>query len=408
MSETPGRLVENIVHFGRALRKAGVKVGPAQLQNAVEAVAVAGFTRKIDFFHTLRATLITRSADLVVFEQVFAMFWRDPEYLERMIHLMSPVLQGQDEPRKPKAAERRATEALTDGPELPEAEQSREEIQIDARFSWSATRVDVTKDFEQMGREELAEAARAIQKLEFRVPPIRTRRMTPSPKGRRIDGGRTLRKTMRRGGEVAKLERLAQETRKPDVVAICDISGSMVVYARMLLHFLHTLAISPDRPVGAVRAFTFGTRLTNITRPLTRRDPDIALAEVGKTARDWEGGTLIGSALEEFNRDWSRRVLGRGALVLLITDGLERGDMAKLHTSAERLSLSCHRLIWLNPLLRWDGFQPLARGIQVLLPHVDDFLTCHSLASISDLSDVLSSPNPYRRARLRAAMSEQA
>jgi uncharacterized protein len=392
LPETEGRLAENIVHFARALRKAGVRVGPAQVQSAVEAVAAAGFTHKTDFYHTLRATLIHRAEHLEVFDQIFAMFWRDPEFIEHMIHLMSPTLRKDAEERKKKAAERRAADALTDTETPPRDIPEREELTMDARISWSASERLRAMDFEQMSAAEIREAARAVRALSLPVKPVPTRRSIASPAGRRPDLRATLRRSLRRGGEVERIEMRKRRTRPPDLVALCDISGSMSVYSRMLMHFLHAVTWAPERGWGRVSAFTFGTRLTNVTRALALKDPDLALAAAGRDAQDWEGGTRIGEALRRFNVDWSRRVLGQGAVVLLITDGLERGDTALLEREIERLRLSCRQLIWLNPLLRWDGFAPKAAGIRAILPHVDSFHACHSLDSLADLSSALRSP----------------
>ncbi len=391
LPETEGRLAENIVHFARALRKAGVRVGPAQVQSAVEAVAAAGFTHKTDFYHTLRATLIHRAEHLEVFDQIFAMFWRDPEFIEHMIHLMSPTLRKDAEERAKKAAERRAAEALTDAATPPRDVPEREELTMDARISWSASERLRAMDFEQMSAAEIREAARAVRALSLPVKPVPTRRSIASPAGRRPDLRATLRRSLRRGGEVERIEMRKRRTRPPDLVALCDISGSMSVYSRMLMHFLHAVIWAPERGWGRVSAFTFGTRLTNVTRALAQKDPDLALAAAGRDAQDWEGGTRIGDALRRFNVDWSRRVLGQGAVVLLITDGLERGDTAVLEREIERLRLSCRQLIWLNPLLRWDGFAPKAAGIRAILPHVDSFHACHSLDSLADLSAALRS-----------------
>ncbi|NKX44508.1 vWA domain-containing protein [Roseicyclus persicicus] len=390
LPETAGRLAENIVHFARALRKAGVRVGPAQVQSAVEAVAAAGFTHKTDFYHVLRATLIHRAEHLELFDQCFALFWRDPEFIEQMIHLMSPTLRTEAEARKKKAAERRAAEALADAPEPPEGTPVREELEMDARISWSASEKLRSMDFEQMSAAEIAEATRAVRALHLPVKPVPTRRTTPSPHGTRPDLRGTLRRAMRRGGEVETVLMRQRRSRPPDLVALCDISGSMSVYSRMLVHFLHAITWAPDRGWGKVHVFTFGTRLTNITRALAQKDPDLALAAAGRDARDWEGGTRIGEAIRRFNVDWSRRVLGQGAVVLLISDGLERGDTSVLEAEIARLRLSCRQIIWLNPLLRWDGFEPRAGGIRAILPHVDRLHACHSLDSLDALSAAMS------------------
>jgi uncharacterized protein with von Willebrand factor type A (vWA) domain len=205
-----------------------------------------------------------------------------------------------------------------------------------------------------------------------------------------------MRRSLRQGGEVARFETRARRTRWPALVTLCDISGSMSTYSRMVLHFLH--AVSQRRGDGwaRVHAFTFGTRLTNISRHLATRDVDAALAAAGAEAQDWEGGTRIGACLHAFNRDWSRRVMGQGAVVLLITDGLERDDPDRLGREMERLRLSARRLVWLNPLLRWDGFAPRAEGIRAMLPHVDELRPAHSVASLADLAAVLSTSTSRR------------
>jgi hypothetical protein len=244
-------------------------------------------------------------------------------------------------------------------------------------------------DFEQMSASEIREAAQAVRSLSLPVKPVSTRRSIASQAGRRPDLRATLRRSLRRGGEIERIEMRKRRTRLPDLVALCDISGSMTVYSRMLMHFLHAVTWAPERGWGRVSVFTFGTRLTNVSRALAQKDPDAALAAAGRDAQDWEGGTRIGEALHRFNVDWSRRVLGQGAVILLITDGLERGDTLTLEREMERLRLSCRQLIWLNPLLRWDGFTPKAAGIRAILPHVDSFHACHSLDTLADLSAAL-------------------
>lgn len=388
LPETPGRLTENIAHFARALRKAGIRVGPAQVQATIEAVALTGFTRREDFRHTLRATMVHRAEDLEVFDQIFGLFWRDPEFIEQMIHMMSPVMRKEPEKKPKKAAERRAAEALADAAP-PRQQEERETLEMDARISWSASERLRAMDFEQMSNAELAQARAAIRALALPVRPLTTRRSNPARHGNRVDLRATLRHSLRRGGEIERLAMRRRRIRPPDLVALCDISGSMSVYSRLLMQFLHAMTWAPQRGWGRVSAFTFGTRLTNVTRALALKDPDLALAAAGRDARDWEGGTRIGEALRRFNLDWSRRVLGRGAVVLLISDGLERGDTALLATEAERLRLSCRQLIWLNPLLRYDGFEPRAAGIRAILPHVDSLHACHSLDSLGALSDAL-------------------
>lgn len=385
-----GRLVENIVHFARALRKAGVKLGTAQVETAIRAVEAAGFSRRVDFYYILRATMVTRADDLQIFHQVFAMFWRDPEFIESLLHMLSPKLRDDKPPAPKPAAHRRAADAMGDLPERnPPDIPEREEVEQEALLSWSDNAVLRRMDFEQMSSAELAEAEAAIRRLRLPVSPILTRRMQANPRGSRPNPRATLRAALRKGGEIQRIARRSRRQQPPDLVAICDISGSMSVYSRLLMRFLHALAHASPREWGRVSAFTFGTHLTNVTRALRQADPDVALAAIGQEASDWQGGTRIGEAIQRFNKDWSRRVLGRNAVVLLITDGLERGDPALLSAEIRRLSLSARRLIWLNPLLRFDGFQPLAGGVRAILPHVDSLHACHSLDSLSDLSDAM-------------------
>ena len=398
LPETEGRLVENITHFARALRKAGLKVGTSQVKSAISAVAAAGFTQRADFYYALRATMVSRPEHLEVFHQVFQMFWRDPEFLERMVRSMLPLMQTMaQEEQEPKAAQKRAAEALWEGESGQKAPTKRDEIEVDANLSWSENEVLRKQDFEQMSIAEQTEAAKLIRTLTLPVDPLLTRRFHPSQTGRHPDIRAVLRRSLRKGGEIDRLSLKSPRFRPLNLVVICDISGSMSTYARMMMHFLHALTWAPNSGWGRVYGFTFGTRLTNITRALAQRDVDLALEALGQDAPDWQGGTRIGEALYRFNRDWSRRVLGQGAVVLLITDGLERGETELLRTEAERLSKSCRRLIWLNPLLRFEGFSPEAAGIRTLLPIVDSFHACHSLDSLADLGKAFATDGDKRR-----------
>ncbi|MEM8753376.1 MAG: VWA domain-containing protein, partial [Pseudomonadota bacterium] len=390
-----GKLAANVVHFARALRKAGLPVGPGRMIDAVEAVEAAGFTSRDDFYWTLHACFVSRPEHRQLFAQTFRLFWRDPQFLEHMMSMLMPQLRGTQEEHKPDDAEKRAAEALldeVDEPEAPEPEGEKEEIEIDASLTFSADEKLKKQDFEQMSSAEQAEALRAIARLDLPVRPIASRRTEASSRGRLIDARRTLRAAMRTGGDVRALEMRRRRVRWPALVALCDISGSMSGYSRMLLHFLHAASNAKGAGWSAVHSFTFGTRLTNITRHLRRRDVDAALREAGREAQDWEGGTRIGDCLHRFNRDWSRRVLGQGAVVILITDGLDRDDPDRLAAEMERLHLSCRKLIWLNPLLRWEGFAPKARGVRAMLPHVDSFRASHNIASLEDLAATLTRP----------------
>ena len=405
-----GKLADNIAHFARALRRAGVPVGPGRVVEAVRAVAAAGFSDRRDFYWTLHACLVSRPEHGVVFAQVFRLFWRDPRYLEHMMALMLPSVRGVQHERAAEAGEMRAAGALLDGqaPELPEAgggDDDEAEIEVDASATASGAERLRTLDFEQMSVEEAAAARRMLARLALPVAPLLVRRTAPARAGRLADWRRTMRAAMRQGGEVTALARRARRTRWPDLVVLCDISGSMAGYSRMVLHFVHAVANREGAGWARVHAFTFGTRLTDITRHLRGRDVDAALAAAGAEAQDWQGGTRIGDCLHAFNRDWSRRVLGRGAVVVLISDGLDRGEAGVLAREMERLHLSARRLIWVNPLLRWDGFAPRAGGVRAMLPHVDSFRAGHSIASLEALAAVISSPGDGgEKARLMAAL----
>ncbi len=390
-----GKLAHNITHFARALRKAGLPVGPGRVIDAIRAVEAAGFTEKNDFYWTLEACFCSRPEHRVVFGQVFRLYWRDPRYLEHMMSMMLPSVRGVQEERKAKAGEKRAAEALLDDQNIPmpkeEDEEPNEEalIDVDASKTISTEEKLRTLDFEQMSTEEMAEAKRILARMTLPVRPIKSRR-TVAGYGDIADWRATMRRAMRQGGEITSFETRKKRERYPNLVVICDISGSMSQYSRAVLHFLHAVSNAKGQGWAKVHAFTFGTSLTNITRHLKHRDVDAALAAAGAEAQDWEGGTRIGECIDRFNRDWSRRVLGQGAVVLLITDGLDRDPEGGLGKAMERLHLSSRQLIWLNPLLRWEGFAPKARGIMEMLPHVTSFRAGHNIASLQGLADAIA------------------
>ena len=412
------KLAGNITHFARALRRAGLPIGPGRVIDAIRAVEVAGFTDKRDFYWTLHACFVNRPEHRRVFAQLFRLYWRDPRYLEHMMAAMLPAIRGVQEERPAQAAEKRAAEALLDGAEAPreDEEQSDEDaiVEVDASFTMSGKERLKTLDFEQMSLAEMAQAKRMLARLSLPVKPLPSRRGMAAPRGR-VDAARTLRGALRKGGEMHKLAFKQPRLRYPNLVVLCDISGSMSQYSRVILHFLHAVSNARGAGWAQVHAFTFGTRLTNITRHLATRDVDAALAAAGAEAQDWEGGTRIGACLETFNRDWSRRVMGQGAVVLLITDGLDReagdgaGQNGSLAKQMQRLGLTARRLIWLNPLLRWDGFAPKAAGIRAMLPHVDSFRAGHSIASLEELAAVISKPDDVgEKARLLGAVTDHA
>jgi uncharacterized protein with von Willebrand factor type A (vWA) domain len=383
-----GRLADNIVYFARALRKAGMRVGPAAVVDAIDAVLAAGIGNRDDFYWTLHSVLVTRHEDHAVFDEAFRLFWKSRELMEKMLAMFAPVAIDQREKEKPRAAEQRVSQAMFEG-QKGRGREEMPEIEVDARFTFSGNEVLREKDFAQMTAAELAEARQAIANLRLPHDLVRTRRFRSDPRGRRVDQRAMMRSALRTGGDLILPKFRSRREIHPPLVVLADISGSMSQYTRIFLHFLHALAEKRRR----VHTFVFGTRLTNITRQMRHRDPDEALADASKAVKDWSGGTRIGDALEEFNRLWSRRVLGQGATVLLITDGLERDDIAGLSVEMERLAKSCRRLIWLNPLLRFDGFEAKARGVRAMLPHVDEFRAVHTLNALSDLCASLSDDN---------------
>jgi uncharacterized protein with von Willebrand factor type A (vWA) domain len=397
-----GRLADNIAHFARALRKAGLPVGPGRVVDAVRAVEAAGFDRREDFYHTLAACFVSRPEHRATFAATFGLFWRDPDIMERMMAALMPQMRAPARDRQKKSAETRAMEAMMEGAKKPpaEIEEQGEEIELDARLAFSADERLRARDFEQMTATEAQAARAAIARIALPVQPIASRRTRAAAHGPLPDWRGTLRRAMRTG-ELRELARRERRVRWPALVALCDISGSMANYSRMLLHFLHAASNAKGAGWAKVHSFTFGTRLTNVTRHLHRRDADEALKRAGAQAQDWEGGTRIGACLHAFNRDWSRRVMGQGAVVLLITDGLDRDDPDALAREAERLRLSARKVIWLNPLLRWDGFAPKARGVRALLPHVDSFRAAHNIDSLSALAQALTRPDDMgEKARL--------
>jgi uncharacterized protein with von Willebrand factor type A (vWA) domain len=384
-AEEGGRLSDNIAYFGRALRAAGLPVGPGAVLDAIAAVEAARIGTRDDFYWTLHSVFVKRHEQSLLFDQAFRIFWRRRALMEKLIAQMSPVAPGDaKKDEKPKAGALRVAEALS--PPARKPEEPVEETEFSARLTVSEREVLKSKDFAQMSAEEIAKAKRVIAEMHLPDDEVRTRRFLADHHGRRIDPRRTFRRSLRGGGAVIDLAYRTPAIRHPPVVALVDISGSMAEYSRLFLHFLHALADKRRR----VHAFVFATRLTNITRELASRDPDEALARAAGRVQDWEGGTRIAHALHEFNRLWSRRVLGQGAIVLLFTDGLEREVTPELTFEMDRLKRSCRRLIWLNPLLRFDAFQARAAGIRTMLPHVHDFRPIHNLGSMTELCRALS------------------
>jgi uncharacterized protein with von Willebrand factor type A (vWA) domain len=386
-----GRLAENVMHFARALRRAGLKVGPSAVVDALEALQATGLGGRDDLYWTLHAVFVKRREDRDIYDQAFRLFWRKRALLEKAMSLMLPTAPAAREPQRPQAGGARVAEALF-GDRRREAER-RTIVELDARLTVSDLEILQRKDFAQMSAAELAAAKQLVRQLVMPKDRLRIRRMRANPHGRVIDPRRTLRASLRAGGDLIDLKRRGPADRHPPIVALLDISGSMSQYTRVVLHFLH--ALGEKRRVST---FLFGTRLTNVTRHLRARDPDEALSRCAESVPDWSGGTRIATSLHTFNKVWSRRVLGQGAIVLLVTDGLERDAEVdsganpgrSLSDEMDRLHKSCRRLIWLNPLLRYEAFEAKARGIRLMLPKVDEFRPVHDLESMAELVAALS------------------
>lgn len=378
MAAPEGRLAENIVYFARALRAAGMPVGPGAVLDALEALNVARAGARDDFYWTLHAVFVKRHEHTILFDQAFKIFFRKRGYIEKLIASMIPQTL-EPAAKSPAPGAQRIQEALFSG--LNERAKDQSEVEIDARLTVSDREVLQKKDFAQMTAAEIAAARDAIARLTLPLDEVRTRRLTQNRRGHLIDIRRTLRASMKAGGAVIDLKYLGPRLREPPIVALLDISGSMSEYTRLFLHFLHAVTDARKR----VTTFLFGTRLTNVTRAIRQRDPDEALAACSANVADWSGGTRIASSLRIFNKQWARRVLGQGAVVLLITDGLERDADDTLAFEIDRLHRSCKRLIWLNPLLRFHAFEARAKGVQTMLPHVDELRPIHNLDSMKEL-----------------------
>ena len=383
MAETDGRLAENILYFARALRAAGIPVGPGAVLDALEALKTAGVGTREDFYWTLHAVFVKRHEHTILFDQAFRIFFRRRGYIDQLMAMMMPQAPA-SAPQVPQAGATRIHEALYSG--LDDKLKKEREIELDARLTVSDREVLQKKDFAQMTSAEIAAAKEAMKRLVLPLAEVRTRRLAPHGRGHLIDIRRTLRASMKGGGDFIDLRFIGPKTKPPPIVALLDISGSMSQYSRVFLHFLHALTDARKR----VSTFLFGTRLTNVTRALRERDPDDALASCSAAVPDWSGGTRIASSLRAFNKLWARRVLTQGAIVLLITDGLERDADDSLAFEIDRLHRSCRRLIWLNPLLRFEGFEARARGVKTMLPYVDEFRPIHNLESMTELVAALT------------------
>lgn len=399
----PPMFARNVVHFARVLRAAGLAVGPDRVLAALQAIESVGLARRDDVHAALSAVMLDRHEQQPLFDAAFAAFWRDPKLLEQMMAMLLPKISGRGDKEREKRQNRLA-DALAAPPRAaaprPPPDGREDEVEFETAFTYSDRERLQQADFESMTAEEFALAMRLAEEVPLPFAPVVRRRHAPSAGGR-IDLRATMLAMARQPHTlVPRFSRPRSEL--PRIVVLLDISGSMDRYARLVLHYVHGLT----RRHLNVYTLTFGTRLTDITRALRNRDPDEALARADAAVHDWKGGTRIASCLDEFNHLWARRLLGANAALLLVTDGLDRDEHGDLSRAAKQLRLFAHQIVWLNPLLRFDRFEPRAAGVQAILPHVDRFLPVHNLASLADLARALkAAPRPRQRQRKNATSS---
>jgi uncharacterized protein len=374
---TGGQLLHNLLLFGRVCKGLGMDVTPSGMIDVAHALEFIDIGVKHDFYHVLRALIVTQQRDLVLFDEAFKQFWRRPVDEWFSLDMQGPNRQP---PQRQPLLARQAADGAKDGPDDKAARESDRQVVVPV-FTYSRQETLRHKDFAEMTREEIAEARQMLAHLRWGLGTRRTRRYMPG-KGEQLDLRRSFRRNMRYAGEVLDLPTRSHKVKPRPLVLLCDISGSMERYTRVLLHFMHTLANS----IYQVESFVFSTRLTCITRPIRHKSVDLTLRAVGARVKDWGGGTRIGDVLHEFNYRWSRRVLGRGAVVLLISDGWDRGEPGQLRQEIDRLQRNCYRLIWLNPLIGAAQYEPLTRGAQAMLPFVDDFLPVRNLTNLETLA----------------------
>lgn len=398
-SGSGGQLLHNLILFGRVLRGLGLDVNTGRMIDLVNALDHISIGVKADFHYATRCLLVHNKDDLPIFDHAFELFWK--QIIDQQLELELREPQNRDASKRlsetskplPLISDRRSQENESPSTDEPEPV-------LEVTQTYSSKELLRQKDFSELTDEELGEINRLMARLIWQLGERRTRRYRPR-RGNQIDMRRSLRQNLRYGGEplVWSYRRLSYKPRP--LVAIADISGSMERYTRILLHFIYSLSRGLEQ---TVEAFVFSTRLTRITRNLINNDIERAMNEVSESVPDWSGGTRIGDALMRFNFKWARRVLGRGAVVLLISDGWDRGDPQLLAQEIARLQRSCFRLIWLNPLLGSPEYEPLTRGIQAALPYIDDFLPVHNLASIESLANhltLLDERRPVRQQRLK-------
>jgi uncharacterized protein len=404
-------LLRNLLLFGRLLRVLGLPVTSGRLIEVANSLEYIDIGSKSEFRDAARCILVSRHEDIELFDQIFDIFWRswtssrNDDPLKKLVDQLA---------RQGPKSQQSALKGLGNRQGTPDqatmrsgaagSESSEEEGSNEAVLAiYSPGEVLRSKDFASLSHDELADAKRFLAEMRWAVTRRRSLRMRAAQRGRKLDVRRSLRRNLRHGGELLDLAYRGPKMKRRQLVLLCDISGSMDRYTRLFLHFLHSVESSLEQS----EVFVFGTRLTRITRALRRRDPDVAIAAVASQVCDWSGGTRIGEALRTFNQRWARRVLGHGAIVMIISDGWDRGDPELLAAEMERLRRASYRLLWLNPLLGSSNYRPLTQGIQAALPFVDDFLAVHNLSTLEVLAQLLNDVQEGRPARRQRAVSHE-
>ncbi len=412
------RLLYRLTEFGRILWEVGIDVGPRKMLDLAETLNYIDITNKEDFYNTLKCSLLARHEQEPLFNQMYLYYWymRDRQN-QKKADMPGAAKRDERQMRLPPSELKRLAQHLNSGEPRKdlrsEMRQSERRRRLDERIdeqnddddanpqgiAYSAIEVLRKKDFESFTWDEVQEAKKLMAEMRWDLGMRQTRRKKPSRSGSYPDMRRIVRRNLKHGAELIELTWREIKRKPRPLVIICDISGSMSLYSRLLLHFIHTIS----NGLMNAEAFVFGTRLTRITRQLKQRDVDDAVRDVSKTVQDWSGGTRIGDALHFFNHKWARRVLGRGAIVLIISDGWDRGEPGVLEVEMDRLQHSCHRLIWLNPLLGSPDYRPLTIGMKTALPYIDNFLPAHNLDSLISLGNLLQTIDDSRPERSAGA-----
>lgn len=380
-----GKLADNIGGFGRALRRAGVRVDAARIALAQQAALLVGLNDKADFGAALEAVMVAREQDRFVFRELFDAYFRDPELAHKLLAQMLPSAEGKAEPSKRRP---RVREALSPQKGFGQQRERAPDRSVDFDAAMTASDVERLRhaDFNALGAGEYALVERLARDIALPVPEVAGRRSRPGARGAQLHWARTIRHAAHTGGELVELRRL-QRTQEPlPLLVLVDVSGSMERYARLLLAFLHAATRGQRRR----DVFAFGTHLTNLTAAFRHADTDAMLEAAAAAISDYASGTRLGESLASLRREHSRRLVGRRTLVLIISDGLDTGEPAELERELTWLRLHCGRLLWLNPLLRFEGYEPLARGAAVLHRHAHGMLAVHNLSKLQDLAASLA------------------